>query len=236
MLFRKRRMRYILDSDLVVDNVKIDMVDKTKFLGVMIDPYLSFNAHILYIKGKIARGVGILNKCKKYLNESTLLTLYYSFVYPYFNYCNCIWGNTYQSYLEPLVKLQKRAVRIISSAERRAHTEPLFKKLKILNLSKLFIYCTQLFMFKYHHGLVPEIFQNFFVHNNTIHSYMTRQSNHMHSFGAHSAQMHRRLRMIGVNFYNYFYGKLNMDCLFVTYKYHLKKYLIDNDVSLLNNI
>ena len=190
----------------------------------------------MYIKGKIARGVGILNKCKKYLNESTLVTLYYSFVYPYFNYCNCIWGNTYKSYLEPLVKLQKRAIRVISLSKGRAHTEPLFQRLGILSLQKLFVYCTQLFMFKFHHVLVPETFQNFFTLNTDIHTHMTRQRNHMHSFGANTTQNLRHLRMIGVNIYNHFYDKLNMNCLFVTYKYHLKKYLLDNDVSFLTTI
>ena len=216
---------------MIIDNVKIDMVDKTKFLGVVIDPFLTFNPHISYIKGKIARGVGILNKCKRYLNESTLVTLYYSFVYPYFNYCNCIWGNTYQTYLDPLIKLQKRAVRTISFSDRIAHTEPLFKRLGILSLPKLFVYCTQLFMFKFHHALVPEIFLNFFTENSLIHSHETRQINHMHSFGGNTSQRQRTLRVIGVNIYNHFYDKLNMDRLFVTYKYHLKKYLIDNEVS-----
>ena len=154
MLFKKSQTRCALDTDLVIDGIKIGRVDKTKFLGVVIDPGLTFKSHILYIKGKIARGVGILNKCRKYLNESTLLTLYYSFVYPYFNYCNSIWGNTCQAYLDPLVKLQKRAIRIICNVDRRSHTEPLFKKLCILNLSKLFVYCTQLFMFKFHHSLM----------------------------------------------------------------------------------
>ena len=90
MLFRRRRARISLDTDLVIDGVKIDMVNKTKFLGVIIDPHLTFSSHILYIKGKVARGVGILNKCKRYLDASTLTTLYYSFLYPYLNYCNCI--------------------------------------------------------------------------------------------------------------------------------------------------
>ena len=233
MLFRRRRARVLLDTDLVIDGVKIDMVNKTKFLGVIIDPHLTFKSHILYIKGKVARGVGILNKCKKYLNASTLVTLYYSFLYPYFNYCNCIWGNTYQSYLTPLIKLQKRAVRIISFADRNAHTEPLFKKLKILDLSKVFVYCVQLFMFKYHHGLVPSIFQKNYVFNHDLHEYMTRQSDCMHSFGARTTQRYKTLRFVGIKIYNHFIGKINMDRLFMTYKYHLKKYLVDNDMSCL---
>ena len=233
MKFRKRKTRVSLNKDLIIDNVKIDLVDKTRFLGVMIDPCLTFSSHISYIKGKIARGVGILNKCKRYLSESTLVTLYYSFVYPYYNYCNCIWGNTFKTYLDPLIKLQKRAVRTIASANRRAHTEDLFKRLKILPVDKLFIYCTQLFMFKFYHGLVPGIFQNFFASNESIHSHNTRQSSHLHSFGAHTSLRHRCVRMAGVNIFNHFYDILNLNCLFVTYKYHLKTYLSQNDVSIL---
>ena len=77
MIFRRRSSKIILDTELKISGVKIDLVDRTKFLGVIIDNNLTFNPHILYIKGKIARGVGILNKCKRYLNTSTLITLYY---------------------------------------------------------------------------------------------------------------------------------------------------------------
>ena len=191
------------------------------------------------------------------------MTLYYSFVYPYFNYCNSIWGNTCQTYLEPLVKLQKRAIRIICNVDRRSHTELLFKKLGILNLSKLFVYCTQLFMFKFHHSLmiwrrldgkevdvnmqpkayrtlkhslIPDIFKEFFKKNNSIHQYNTKQSTHMHLFSAKSSPKSRSIRTIGANIYNYFHDKLDMNCKFNTYKFHLKKYLIDTDVSFLNNI
>jgi len=65
MLFRRRRAKVLLDIDRVIDVVKIDMINKTKFLGVIIGSHLTFNSHILYIKRNVARGVGILNKCKK---------------------------------------------------------------------------------------------------------------------------------------------------------------------------
>ena len=127
MIFRKSRGRILIDTDLVIDGVKIEMVEKTKFLGIIIDQCFKFDAHVQFVKGKVSRGIGILNKCKKYFNSATLLTLYYSFIYPYFNYCNCIWGNTCKTYLLPLIKLQKMALRIIGGAERRAHTEDIFK-------------------------------------------------------------------------------------------------------------
>ena len=65
--------------------------------------------------------------------------LYNAFVYPYFTYCIEVWGNTYKSYLEPLVKLQKRAIRTIAGARKYEHTLPLFHNLKLLNI-KEYIY------------------------------------------------------------------------------------------------
>ena len=70
----------------MVNNVKIDMTNKTKFLGVVIDEYLSFEYHVKHIKGKVARGLGILYKSKRLLNKDSLVQLYNSFIYPYINY------------------------------------------------------------------------------------------------------------------------------------------------------
>ena len=52
MLFRKRRKRVFIERDLVVNDTIIPMVDKTKFLGVVIDECLTFSQHIQYTKGK----------------------------------------------------------------------------------------------------------------------------------------------------------------------------------------
>ena len=97
----------MLNKTLIVDNTNIGNVQHSKFLGVIIDQSLTFYNHIQHMKGKIARSLGILYKCRKYFNESTLLTLYNAFIYPYFTYCIPVWGNTFNSYLQQLIKLQK---------------------------------------------------------------------------------------------------------------------------------
>ena len=231
MLFRRRRAKMLLDNDVIIDGVTISIAEKTKFLGDMIDPFLTFAAHVQYIRGKVAKGIGILYKCKKYFNRNTLLTLYCAFIYPYLNYCNCIWENTYQSYLDPLIKLQKRAVRTICGTERNAHTECLFGELKVLNMSKLYVYCVQLFLFKYHHKQVPETFDEFYTLNRDVHTYFTRQSALFHTTGATTSQKCKTIRVAGVNIYNYFYQILDMNCSFITYKKNLKYHLLDNDVD-----
>ena len=76
MVFRKSRRKIELQEDVIIDNVKIDFVTQTKFLGVILDQHLTFESHVQYTKGKIARGIGILYKAKKYLKESSMKTLY----------------------------------------------------------------------------------------------------------------------------------------------------------------
>ena len=92
IIFRKPRSKIKLNTELIIDGVKIDCTRNTKFLGVMIDQHLNFFDHIQYIKCKVSRGVGVLYKCRKYLKQSTLIALYYAFVYPYFTYCLTVWG------------------------------------------------------------------------------------------------------------------------------------------------
>ena len=149
-MFRKSRRKIELKEDMIIDNVKIDFVTKTKFLGVILDQHLTFESHVQYTKGKIARGVGILYKARNYLKENSTKTLHYAFIYPHFTYCITVWGNTFKSVLEPLVVLQKRAIRIVCWAQKFDHTYPLFQLSKIPLLRISYVYSAQLFLYKHY--------------------------------------------------------------------------------------
>ena len=231
-MFRKQRARVKICEDLTIDNVKIDMKDSTKFLGVMLDKTLSFGDHINYIKGKVSRGLGILYKCRRLFMNGTLQTLYNSFMYPYFNYCVSVWGNTFTSLLDPLIKLQKRAVRIIAGAERNSHTSPIFRKLNTLKLRQIYLYSVQIFAFKFHNDKLPGIFLDFFQRNSSIHSHNTRTQNKLRPPLFRSSKRSRSIRVDGVKTYNYFFDKLNIESSLLSYKIALKRYIIVNDLSL----
>ena len=50
---------------------------------------------------------------------------------------------------------RKKIARIISHANRKAHTEPLFKVLEILPIKDINIYIITQFMFRFNNGLLP---------------------------------------------------------------------------------
>ena len=164
IIFRSIGMKKpVYDRELIINDEVVLQQNQTKFLGVILDEKLTWDPHIKYIKPKIAKGIGIVNKAKRLINSKTLLILYYSFIYPYFNYAVEVWGDTCDSYLKPLITLQKRAIRTITSSGWDDHTAPLFKQVKVLQLEKIHVYKIVLIMFKVWHKLVPNVFASLFI-------------------------------------------------------------------------
>ena len=199
------------------------------------DSHLTDESHINHIKGKISRGIGILYKAKKCLSDSALLTMYYAFIYPYYTYCLTVWGNTFSSVLEPLIKLQKRAVRQITGAGRYDHTMPIFQSLNVLNIPKLYIYSFLIFLYKYHHQDLPNFFADFFTTNDTFHEHDTRQRKQFRPPLARSNQRSRAMRYTGVKINNYL-NHMGYNGSFAMFKKGVKKFIIENDVLLSCNL
>ena len=91
---------------------------------------------------------------------SKLVTLYHSFICHYLTYCLEVWGGAVDVNLLSLFKLPKRVVRIMKSLPHRAHTEPIFLDLKLLNIYQLYKQEILLFMLKYIRGCLPKLFNN----------------------------------------------------------------------------
>ena len=162
------------------------------------------------------------------MNTKTLITLYHSFVYPYLNYAAEVWGDASNLHLRSILKLQKKAVRIISHAGWRDHTFPLFTKLNILRLEEIHFYKIALSMFKVYHRMTPTVFSGLFIRNTEIHRYNTRQAEHFHVPQSRTNYMLRAISVKGVNVWNKIHVKVNHNCSFVSFKVALKRYIINN--------
>ena len=81
---------------LFINNQSLTEENCIRYLEVYVDSNISWKSHINYIAQKIKRSIGILSKLRYFLNTKTLLSLYYTLVEPFFNYCIIAWGNAYQ--------------------------------------------------------------------------------------------------------------------------------------------
>ena len=97
-------------------------------MAIFIDNKLSWKPHIRYICTKVAKGIGVILKARKVFDHETLSTLYYTFVYPYWNYCIHVWGRAYDIHLNDLRILKNKVVRIINGVPPRTNTDYLYSQ------------------------------------------------------------------------------------------------------------
>jgi hypothetical protein len=121
-----------LSATILIDGITLNIVKKTKFLGVILDNRLSWKDHALYVAQKIAKSIGILSIARQILTSKTLLQLYYCFIYSYITYCNLAWGNAPDSTLWPVLRIQKLSIRLIANISRRSSSLSFCKKHLIL--------------------------------------------------------------------------------------------------------
>ena len=201
MLFSQRK-KEISNKKLYINNFELEKVNVVKFLGVYIDSKLSWSEHIKVTKNKLCRAIVILIKGRKVLKFTTLLTLYYSFLYPYLTYCIEIWGRTSDVYMNQLVKTQKRSVRIRTSSY-KAHTKPFFIKLNIFNIQQIYFFQVSMLMLRFKKNLLPNIFNNMFKTNANVHQYLTRNKDKLHTV-SHSTELFKK----GIRFNGRKFGTL----------------------------
>lgn len=175
MVFSGRRRLKI--ENISMNNSPLEQVSQTNFLGICIDDALSWKPHIQVTCRKLARSIGILRKVNKHLNRSITLQLYNSFVIPYLQYGITVWGAAYQTSMEPLFVLQKKALKIALNLPIRTRTEILFAETKILPLRKIYEFSVATFMFKFNNSLLPNCFKHYFARNTQTHNYQTRSAN-----------------------------------------------------------
>ena len=94
-----------IDIKLCLNNVTIQQVDNTQYLGVIIYDDLNWLNHISYINSKIAKGIGIICRPRKFFSNR-LINLYYEFIFPYLIYCVEVWGNALSTHTQPIINYQ----------------------------------------------------------------------------------------------------------------------------------
>ena len=133
MIFHFPQRTIDLDMHLEIDDIPIERTDEFNFLGLVINENGNWNSHINKIANKLSSTIGMLKRLQKLIPIQGLLLLYNSLFLPHLNYSILAWGHS----CDRIEKLQKKAIRLITCSRFYAHTEPLFKKLKLLKVKDL---------------------------------------------------------------------------------------------------
>ena len=141
---------------------ELEVVQKTKYLGVQIDNSLDWKEHIKVTSSKVSKAVGFLRHAKHFLPEETLKTLYTGIIEPHFLYCCLVWGCSGVTEINQLQKLQSRAARIVTGSSLDTPFQPLIKELGWKTIDQLITSETKIMVFKSLYELAPQYMCNLF--------------------------------------------------------------------------
>ena len=115
-----------------------EKTDNVKFLGVILDRQLTWKPHVEYICVKLARTISLIRNLKDIVPSNYLRMAYFAFFQSTLEYGLLLWGGT--SYINEVLLLQKKVIRIIGGVSFNEHCKPIFCKLKIMTVVNLHIY------------------------------------------------------------------------------------------------
>ena len=170
MIFHFPQRKLNFEINLQIANTPIGRTTVFEFLGLTINENLNWNSHISKISTKLSKITGILSRLHTFLPRQQLMQIYNSLFLPHINYCLLAWGFS----SDRIFLLQKRAIRLICSANFLAHTEPLFKELNILKINDIMQARALKFYFRYCNSELPQYFTNIFTTQPVVHPYTTR--------------------------------------------------------------
>ena len=114
VVFKSAQKKASSDLPLSFNSQILKEKNAVKFLGAYIDNCLTWKSYINHVCKKMSKSIGVIFRSRFFLTEKTLLSLYYTLVYPYISYCSTVWTSTYPTNLNRIYLLQKRAVRAIT--------------------------------------------------------------------------------------------------------------------------
>ena len=131
---------------------------------------MNWHGHIDTIASNVSCRLGLLSRIRKYISIDVCKHLHNSAVQPLYEHCDIVWSNSAKTYLDRLLRLQKRGARIILKRKiREVGSEQLFKELSWLPLTErsTFHKCLQVFR------CINGFCSSYLSRNSDVHSYNT---------------------------------------------------------------
>ena len=116
MIFKKAHLPIWNINKRILDT-QIDQVSCQKLLGVILDENLNYETHIDHLCKKLSKQLGLLKHISTYLKRRQRETYFNGVIKPTLMYRSVIWDCCGVESLTRVLKLQKRAARIILDTE-----------------------------------------------------------------------------------------------------------------------
>lgn len=131
---------FLLNKDktqIITYSLKNLPIENVKLLGLYLNTKLSWKEHIEYVCKKLARVIYLLRSLTNIVTHNYLRQAYFAFFQSVFRYGLLLYGNGTD--LTNILKLQKKALRIITFSSSKVSCRPLFVREQIMTVYNVYI-------------------------------------------------------------------------------------------------
>ncbi len=166
--------------ELKIGQQKIEEVEYSKYLGLVLDNKLNWEDHIEALKRKCSPMLGAIFRCRQYLNTASKYSIHNSYFLSRLRYLITAWGNCSKTKFEKAERLQNKIIKIIFNFDFLTPTMNIYRDTQILPLSKLMIYEQCKMVYKLKSGL--QKFNTKITYAREHHEYNTRNQDNFYQY------------------------------------------------------
>ena len=174
LVFRHPNKKFTYDLKLKLNGKRLLPSKFVKYLGLILDSHLNWRFHTDILASKLTRSIGMLCKIRHYVDSNTLRSIYYGIFSSLMTYGSQNWGQFQNKYVNRILKLQDKAIRIINFGSSFDSRNPLYLKSKIIKFSDNIKLLNFIFVYDSLKNNLPTILNNNFTQVNKYHNHNTR--------------------------------------------------------------
>lgn len=209
-------------------NYTVERAESAKYLGVTLDEYLNWEAHIDLLKTQITKTLNAFKIIKNYIPTENKIQLYYAYIYSRIKYGIEVYGRANTLQMHKLQVKQNRCLKTLFNKDFLTPTKAMHKELQVLMIPDI----EKLHILKFVHlqrnNMTPDVFYNLFIPNHTVHGHNTRQTCNLHLHRTHNAYGKKTTKFYGAQLWNSIPAQLRMIESNGTFGKHIKKSLLDS--------
>ncbi len=227
----KQKCKKVMFDQVTINNSNISRAMKIKYLGIQLDPNLTFSEHVDYVKKKTIGKIKLLGRLNMVLSQETMLHLYKTLIMPIIDYGDVIYNCMSQKDANILQRLQNMAFKNILRVPRLTSTDEIHRDLDMLMLHERRTLHTATQMFKVEHKLCPAAVTALFVKRSDIHRTSTRQAcKNSYNIPKLNLEMSKRnFTYRGVMIWESLPGNLKLAATYDEFKLNVIRWLKDGD-------
>ena len=206
------------------DNIKIKRETKIKYLGLTLEEHLRWDQHTNDICNKLKSLFPLFYNIRQYLDKDNIRNIYYTMVYSRIKYGSIITGQTTNENINKIQTLQNKLLKVLYYKNYRYSTDNLHNELSILKFNDLINQETLSFVYKYVHGKLPSVFNNYFSHRHELSEMIEEHRKRRFTLPMYKSDFGKStIKFVGSKIFNEKAPLIKLDISIKTFRKHVKK-------------